>query len=143
MSGFGQPPGGGGGFGQPPGGGGFGPPDGGGYGAPPGAPMGQPGPAGYGGGPPSGPAPNFVLWIIFGFVTAFACMNMPFGVIGGILAVIAQSDWNQGNAAGAESKLKISKLLSIIGLALMGLGVIAYIVVMFLLVGASAAAGSY
>ena len=56
MSGWGQPPGGGGGYGQPPGGGGWGQPPGGGggYGQPPGGGGGWGQPPGGGGQPPGG-----------------------------------------------------------------------------------------
>ncbi|HET9960247.1 MAG TPA: hypothetical protein VFQ61_37410 [Polyangiaceae bacterium] len=129
--GYGQPPGG---YGPPPGGygpggGGFGQPPGGGYGQPPGGfgpPPGgfgpPPGPGGFG--PyPGGPGPNAELkkqattWLIVAGVTFFFCGNC-FGLFGAIFLFLAMQAADQGNSAEAESKLKLGKILTIVGLAL-------------------------
>jgi hypothetical protein len=103
--GFGQPPSGGGAFGPPQGGGGaFGPPQGGGFGPP----------QGGGFGPPPGPPGvqiNEMPAMIMGIVTALFCC-MPGGVIGLLLAQQAKTAATKGDQAGAESKLRLSMMVS-------------------------------
>ena len=121
---------------MPPGGMGGQPPMGG------GAPMGGPPMGGApmaGGGPPAGDAPNFILWIILGAVQALLCQNWLFGLPAAILAFLGKSDWDGGNAEGAQKKLKISKIIFIIGMALYLLGVIGYLIFVFVVVGSGAA----
>lgn len=133
MANIGQPPGGG--YGAPPGGGYPGAPQGG-YGAPQpmgGAPMGGP-PMGA----PAGDAPNFMLWVILGVVNTLVCGGWIFGLPGAILAFLGKNDWDAGKHDAGRGKLKISKILTIIGFVLGGLGIIAYIILM-VVAGASGA----
>lgn len=126
MSGFGQPPSGAGGYGAPPN-------QPGGFGAPPGAPGSQPGgfgtpPAGAPQAGPAGPAPNFVLWIIIGFAQIILCSSPWFGVPAGVLALMAKNEWDQGKFDSAQSKLKISKIISIVGIGLMALVIVSVVI---------------
>jgi hypothetical protein len=123
MAGF-PPPGqpGGGSFGAPPQGS-FGVPPQGGYGAPPGG-YGAPPHGGYGmpaASPPSGPVPNFVLWMILGFGQVIVCGNILFGVAGGVLALLAKTEWDQGNYESSLGKLKWSKIILIADVVLIAL----------------------
>lgn len=144
--GYGPPPGG---YGGPPGG----MPPGGGYGggmpgAPPGPPMAPPGGAPMappgGMGAPGGGNPDLKkqtqTWLIISLVTWFLCGNGCFGIIGAILAYMAGQAVDQGNIADAESKLKWAKMLTIIGLVLTVLLIIAYVIFVFVL-GAAGAMG--
>ncbi len=138
------PPGGGappGGYG-PPGGappGGYGPPGGappGGYGGPPGgapppaygpppggAPMPPPGGGPMPGGPPmmGGDAEalkkQMNTWMIVGVVTGF-CLSGCIGWVGALLAYLGTQSLQRGDMADAQSKLKIAKILVIVGIAL-------------------------
>lgn len=145
MANIGQPPGGG--FGAPPQGGQpGGMPPGGMGGQPPmgGAPMGG---APMGGAPmggaPAGDAPNFMLWMIIGIAGVFLCWGGGlFNLIGAILAFVGKSAWEKGDTEGGQKKLKIAKILVIIGIVF---GVLAYIggIVANILVAGAASAGSY
>lgn len=138
------------GFGQPPGG------AQGGFGAPPGAPGGQPGSGGFGppggqqmggappgGGAPAGEAPNFILWMIIGFAQIIFCGNLLFGIPAGVLALLAKNEWDQGQFDSSKGKLKISKIIGILGIVLVFLGILAYVILYFVLAGANAAATPY
>ena len=143
--GFGPPPGGYGAPGGPPPGG-YGAPPGGMPGAPPGAPMGPPGGAPMA--PPGGmPAPGggnpdlkkqTQTWMIIALVSWFLCGNGCFGIIGAILAYMAGQAVDQGNTADAESKLKWAKILTIVGVVLTTLAIIAYVLMMFVFGAAGA-----
>lgn len=142
--GYGPPPGGypppggapPGGYGPPGGGappGGYGPPGGapppgappGGYGPPPGgAPMPPPGGGPMPGGPPMGGGDVEALkkqtqtWLIIGAVTCLCCGGGLFSLIGAILAYLGGQSAQRGDIADAQSKLKIAKILVIVGVAL-------------------------
>lgn len=135
----------GGGYGPPPGGygppggappgappGGYGPPGG---GAPPGAPPGGygPPPGGApmpppGGGPMLGGAPmggdiealkkQLQTWLIIGLVAGFCCGGGLISLVGALLAFLGGQSAQRGDIADAQSKLKIGKILVIVGLAL-------------------------
>jgi hypothetical protein len=87
-------------------------------------------------GAPAGDAPNFILWIVLGAVNAFLCGGWIFGLPGAILAFLGKNDWDAGKFDAGRGKLKISKILTIIGFVLGGLGILAYIILM--VVGMSA-----
>lgn len=136
----GAPPGAPGGYGPPPGG--YGPPPGG-YGAPP------PGP-GYGGPPPgwpppapSGPAQELkkqsTTWLIVSAVSFFFCGGNCLGLAGGILCFLAMQAVDQGNLTDAESKLKLGRTLTIVGLALWLVLWIAFIIYYFVVIAATVA----
>ncbi len=143
----------GGGYGPPPGGYGGAPPPGG-YGAPPGgmpgAPPGGPPPGGMPMAPPGGVAAPGMgggnpelkkqtqTWLIISLVSWFVCGNCLFGLIGAVLAYMAGQAADQGNIADAESKLKWSKILTIVGLVLSVLFIIAYVLFMFVFAAGSA-----
>jgi len=95
-----------------------------------GPPMGGPPMGGPPMGAPAGDAPNFILWIILGVVSGFLCQGWLFAIIGAILAFLAKSEWDKGNAEGARGKLKISKILIILNFVLMALIWIGYIILM-------------
>lgn len=147
----------GGGYGPPPGGyggappGGYGAPPGGMPGAPPGAPMGPPGgmpmapPGGMGAPVMGGGNPELKkqtqTWMIISLVTWFMCGNGCFGLIGAILCYMAGQAADQGNVADAESKLKWGKILTIVGLVITVLAIIAYVLFMFVFAGAAMVGG--
>ena len=79
--------------------------------------------------PNSAGAPNFLLWMIFGFGQIVLCGNLLFGLPAGILALMAKNAWDAGDAAGAKGKLKISKILASVGLVFFGILVLAGIAV--------------
>ena len=60
------------------------------------------------------------------------------GIIGAILAYMAGQAVDQGNTADAESKLKWAKILTIVGVVLTTLVIIAYVLMMFVLGAAGA-----
>ncbi len=129
------------GIGQPPGGGGFGQPSG--FGAPPGSGgFGAPGMAPTG--PPPSDTPNFVLWMVLAGISALVCQGWLTGVIGFVFALLGKQEWDQGQYESAQSKLKWSKIVTIAGFALMGIGIAAYVLIfMFIGVAAYNAPGSY
>jgi hypothetical protein len=95
-------------------------------------------------GPPPGEAPNFMLWLIIAGVSVVMCGNMPFGVIAAILAFLGKQEWEQGKYDTAQSKLKISKIITIITASLMALAILAYIILMVVVgVGAAAVQPTY
>ena len=77
-------------------------------------------------------------WMIIALVTWFLCGNGCFGIIGAILAYLAGQAADQGNIADAESKLKWSKMLTIIGVVLTVLAIIAYVIFVVVLSAGSA-----
>ncbi len=132
--GFGQPPPGGGGFGPPPGGGGFGqPPPGGGFGTPPpGGGFGTPPPGGGQFGAPiaqpmtavpfsNGPA------MVLGIVVAGFCGCVPGGILGIYLADQAKKAAARGNLDEANSKLRMSYLVSGISMIVPLIGFCLYV----------------
>ena len=137
----------GGGYGPPPGGappGGYAPPPG---GAPPagGAPMAPPGGAPMappGGAAPPGAAPGggggdlkkqAQMWLIISIVSVFLCGNGCFGWIGAILAFLGMQAADQGDVAGAESKTKWAKIVTIIGMVIGILLTILYVILVVVL----------
>ncbi len=68
---------------------------------------------------PTAPMPPFMAWAMVGLFSSFFFGN-PTGVFGGIFAFLAKSSWDSGNQADAMSKLKISKVLTILGFIGMG-----------------------
>lgn len=152
--GYGPPPGG---FGAPPGG--FGAPPGGGYGAPGGMgapPAGFPPPGGMspmappGGGPMAGGGPgdaNAELkaqldkWFIISIVVVvFCCSCWPLGAAGIYMIHSGKGLLAQGNAAGAEEKLKTGKTLTLVAA---GLGALLMIVSIILNVVSAMSANSF
>jgi hypothetical protein len=127
--GFGPPPGG---YGAPPHGGGFIPPPGPG----PGSPGGFGSPPGYDGAPGGG-GPNEALrkdattWLIVSGVSTFFCNGCCFSLIGAVMCFLAMQAADQGNTADAEAKLKWGKILTIVGVALGVLSVVAYVLYTF------------
>ena len=87
------------------------------------------------GGPPGGANPELKkqaqTWLIISVVTAFFCGNWCFGGIGAIMAYLAGQAVDQGNIADAQGKLKWAKILTIIGVVLGILGIIAYVLMFF------------
>ncbi len=127
---YGPPPGGPppGGFGGPPPGGygapgGFGGPPPGGLPPPGGMPMAPPGGGPMMGGPGGGAGGDAIkssanTWFIIGLVGILCCCPNLISLIGAIIANGAKGLVDQGNLAGAESKLKTGKMIVIIGLSL-------------------------
>ena len=128
--GYGPPPGG---YGPPPGGGyGQQPMAPGGYGPPPGAPMPGGAPmAPPGGGPPPAPGgsvnpeleKSLKTWMILGILTFF-CGCWCLAAVPAYLAYAGQKSLSTGNVADAESKLKITKICTILGFVW---GILAYV----------------
>jgi hypothetical protein len=85
------------------------------------------------GGIPQGQMPNFVLWMIIGFGQVIVCSNPLLGLPAGILALLAKNEWDQGQYDSSGNKLKISKVLGIVGIALGFVAVIAAVVFWFAL----------
>lgn len=148
--GYGPPPGGAPPGGYPPQGGGYGPPPGG-YGGPP--QHGQP-PGGYGGPPPGwqppggGPPPGgpgaelkkqATTWLIVSAVTFFFCGGNCLSLAGAILCFLAMQSSDQGNLQDAESKLKLGKTLTIVGIVLTIVAAIAFTIYYFVVIGAAVA----
>jgi len=149
--GYGPPPGGYGPPGAPPGGappgappgGGYPPPGGyppGGYQPPPGypphgAPMAPPGGGPMMGGAPGGPNAELKkqsqTWLIISIVSFLFCGSGCFGMIAAIMAYLAGQAVDQGNIPDAESKLKWSKILTIVGVVLFLLLIVAYVLAVF------------
>jgi len=99
------------------------------YGAAPGNPYAQP-PGAAMMGPPPGPVPPFIGWAIAALLQSVMCGFVFTGVPAAILAFIGKSEWDQGITDRALGKLKAAKILTIIGFALIGLGGVAYVLLM-------------
>lgn len=146
--GYGPPPGGAPPGGYPPQGGGYGPPPGG-YGGPP--QHGQP-PGGYGGPPPGwqppgGPPPGgpgqdlkkqATTWLIVSAVTFFFCGGNCLSLAGAILCFLAMQAADQGNLQDGESKLKLGKTLTIVGIVLTVVAAIGFTIYYFVVMAAVA-----
>jgi hypothetical protein len=146
--GYGPPPGGAPPGGYPPQGGGYGPPPGG-YGGPP--QHGQP-PGGYGGPPPGwqppgGPPPGgpgqdlkkqATTWLIVSAVTFFFCGGNCLSLAGAILCFLAMQASDSGNLQDAESKLKLGKTLTIVGIVLTIVAAIGFTIYYFVVMAAVA-----
>jgi hypothetical protein len=65
--------------------------------------------------------------MIIGFGQIVLCGSLLFGIPSGILALLAKNEWDQGKYDSSLGKLKASKIISIIGIVLMGLVIIAYV----------------
>jgi hypothetical protein len=85
--------------------------------------------------------PNFVLWIIIGFAQVLLCMSPWFGIPAGIFALLGKNEWDQGQYDSALNKLKISKIISLIGIGLMGLTIVG-VMIFYIFIFAAAAAAS-
>lgn len=84
--------------------------------------------------PPAGPAPNFVGWFLAGLLGFFICQASVPGLIGGIIAFTAKSEWDQGRYDVATKRLGTAKALIIVGYVLAAMFVLLYLLLM--LVGA-------
>jgi hypothetical protein len=84
---------------------------------------------------PAGEAPETTFPIVLAIITTTCCC-LPFGVVAIIFAVQASSAANTGDYAGAEEKIRQSKMWSMIGMALGALAIAVYIGLM--VVGAMA-----
>lgn len=158
MTGFGQPPGGGG-FGTPPGGsspgGGFGPPGGGGFGPPGGGGFGPPGsspgsfgqPPGGGFGPPMGSPPESaspmaITSLVLALVSFMMCgpfTAIPGAIIGKIeLGKIERGESPQAGKTFAQIGFWANVALSVLYVLI----ICGYLAIVFLFVGAAAAGSS-
>jgi hypothetical protein len=80
--------------------------------------------------PPPGPAPNFVGWFVAGLIGFFVCQLAIPGLIGGIVAFSAKSEWDQGRYDVALGRLRTAKALIIVGYALGAMCVLLYALLM-------------
>lgn len=89
--------------------------------------------SGYNGVTPS--APNFTMYLILS-IAELLCCSFITGIIALILTIMANSAYKIGNMIDYQSKMKISKILLIVGLCI---GIIMYVLifVIFFVIGAS------
>jgi len=87
------------------------------------------------GGAPGGPNAELKkqsqTWLIISIVSFLFCGSGCFGMIAAIMAYLAGQAVDQGNIPDAESKLKWSKILTIVGVVLFLLLIVAYVLAVF------------
>lgn len=78
---------------------------------------------------PNGNAPDYMLWLVLGIVQILTlcccnCFTFIFGIITVIFACTANTAFKQGNLNSYAEKIRLAKIMNIIGWALIAVSVI-------------------
>lgn len=85
-------------------------------------------------------APDFVLWLILNIIATLCCC-LPTGVAGLVLAIVANTSYQNNDMENYQSKMKASKILFGVSIGIGVIIVIAYVI--FAVVAAGSGYSSY